>query len=94
MNAPILLNEEDAATRLGIHPRTLRRQREAGKINYILIGRRVLYDLSDIAAFIDRARITPELAAPSRPIARGRRGKANRPGADIIPFSQRQNRGT
>lgn len=94
MTAPMLLTETEAATRLGISDRTLRRERQAGHINYILIGRRILYDLSDIQAFIDRARITPESTATPRPIARGRRGKANRPGADIIPFSQRQNRGT
>jgi len=51
--APLLLDARAAAKTLGIGERTLARLKAAGSIPHVPIGRRVLYDPRDLAAWID-----------------------------------------
>ncbi len=51
---PVLLGEKDAADRLGLSPRTLQAWRvSGGGPVYRKVGRRVLYAVPDLAAFVD-----------------------------------------
>jgi excisionase family DNA binding protein len=87
MTAPALLTEDEAAAALRVCPRTLRKERQAGRLPYILIGRRVLYAPSDLETYVERARTTARPAADVMP--RGRRVASNRLSGAIIPFSKR-----
>ncbi|WP_365894668.1 helix-turn-helix domain-containing protein [uncultured Sphingomonas sp.] len=51
-----LLTETEAADRLRLCTKTLRKERKAGRLSYILIGRAVRYTLDDLESFIARAR--------------------------------------
>lgn len=88
MSDPLLLTEEQAAERLLLHPRTLRKLRQAGEIRYVaLAGRKIAYRPEDCTAYIEtRLRQAPPLLAPR---ARGR-AVGNRRGGNIVPFSARQ----
>lgn len=46
-----LLNREAAARWLGLHPRTLDRLRDGGKVRTVRIGRRSLYRREALEAF-------------------------------------------
>jgi excisionase family DNA binding protein len=85
MTQPALLTEGEAAEALRICTRTLRKERQAGKLPYILIGRRVLYSPSDLETFIERARTVTEVRPKN--IGKGK-GGAKPKGGVIIPFSQ------
>jgi excisionase family DNA binding protein len=50
----MLLNEREAAALLGIGSRTLWQLRKDGKIGYVPIGARVLYDVSELRRWILR----------------------------------------
>ena len=51
---PVLIDEKDAAERLGLSPRTLQAWRvSGGGPVYRKIGRRVAYAVSDLAAFVE-----------------------------------------
>lgn len=51
---PVLLDEKDAADRLGLSPRTLQSWRiSGGGPIYRKIGRRVAYAVDDLAAFVE-----------------------------------------
>jgi hypothetical protein len=51
---PVLLDEKEAADRLGLSPRTLQAWRvSGGGPIYRKVGRRVLYAVPDLAAFVD-----------------------------------------
>lgn len=88
MTGPLLLTEEQAAERLLIHPRTLRKLRQAGEIRYVaLAGRKIAYRPEDCTAYVER-RLRQ---APPRSVERPRgRATGQRRGAAIIPFSARQ----
>lgn len=87
MNEPLLLTEEQAAARLLLCPRTLRRLRQAGEIRYVaLAGRKIAYRAEDCQAYIEqRLRQDPAPRRSSRP-----KSVANRGGGNIVPFSVRQ----
>lgn len=54
MNAPFLLTEEEAAKQLLVHPRTLRKLRQAGEIRYVaLAGRKIAYRPEDCLAYVE-----------------------------------------
>ncbi len=54
-----LINETEAAQRLGLSVKTLRRWRWAGNPpHFVKIGGAVRYDLSDLEAFIEAGRRT------------------------------------
>lgn len=51
---PVLIDEKEAADRLGLSPRTLQAWRvSGGGPVYRKIGRRVAYAVSDLAAFVE-----------------------------------------
>jgi excisionase family DNA binding protein len=85
---PLLLTEEQAAERLLMHPRTLRKLRQEGAIRYVaLTGRKVAYKPEDCIAYIE-SRSRQEPAAPQR--SRPGRSTGNRRGGNILTFSARQ----
>lgn len=77
MNAPAaaftgaveLLTEAEAAARLKVCTRTLRKMRQRGEIDFVLIGGAIRYSLADLARFIDERRTrcdsTKEQAPPT-----------------------------
>lgn len=91
MNEPLLLTEEQAAERLLLHPRTLRKLRQAGEIRYVaLAGRKIAYRPEDCAAYVETRVRKAESYAP-RP--RPGRTVGNRRGGNILTFSARQGTG-
>jgi excisionase family DNA binding protein len=88
--AQLLLTESEAAERLAVSPRTLRKARQTGALHYIAIGRSVRYTLSDLESFIAALRQVPpncSIACPSRKSARPN-GKQD----VIVPFTERDKR--
>jgi len=53
-----LLSREQAANRLGISTRNLDYLREAGRLPFIQIGRRVVFSPLDLERFIEARRVT------------------------------------
>lgn len=51
---PQLLNDKDAATWLGICPRSLWGLRVSGEIPYVKIKRSIRYDIKDLKAYVER----------------------------------------
>lgn len=60
---PLLLDEREAARRLGVSPRSLWQLRKDGRIEWVPVGGRVLYEPAALAAFITRQR-RPATAEP------------------------------
>lgn len=85
-----LLTEQEAAARLQVCDRTLRKERQAGNIPYILIGRCVRYHPDDLAQLIAAKRTIIQAQPTQRSGLGGRKVSANRQGSVIVPFSQRQ----
>jgi excisionase family DNA binding protein len=56
-NGENLLSREQAARRLGISTRNLDYLREAGRLSFIQIGRRVIFSPTDLDQFIQMRRI-------------------------------------
>jgi hypothetical protein len=54
MIKPQLLSERDAATWLGVCPRTLWAIRASGKIPYVRFDRGIRYDVDDLRAYVAR----------------------------------------
>lgn len=82
-----LIPEPEAAQRLHTCTKTLRKAREAGKLHFVKIGRRICYTEQDLADFIDSQRQCAAPPAEARPPA----PKPKRPGV-VVPFSQRARR--
>lgn len=53
---PWLVDSKRAAELLGISPRSLFELQATGKLLSLLIGRRRLFDLTDLRAFVDAAK--------------------------------------
>lgn len=88
----MLLTEDEAAARLQICGRTLRKERQAGNVRYILIGRCVRYHPDDLAQLIE-IKATVDRPQPTKRSGQGgRKVSANRGGGVIVPFSERQRR--
>lgn len=91
MNAPLLLTEEQAAERLLMHPRTLRKLRQAGEIRYVnTVGRKIAYRPEDCEAFVQQqSRIQ---SPPDLPRLKGRgRARPRRPdGGNVLSFTARR----
>lgn len=88
MTALALLTENEAAARLRVCARTLRKARQAGHLQYIRIGRKVLYAPDDLDLFVERVRV---VEAP-RPKRAGAGASPNRTTGVIVPFSKRAGR--
>ena len=63
MSAPALLTEAQAAEALQLCPRTLRKARQEGALNFVQIGRTIRYSPADLARFIERNRVCPSTSA-------------------------------
>jgi excisionase family DNA binding protein len=66
----LLLTESEAAKRLAVSPRTLRKARQTGNLHYVAIGRSIRYTLSDLESFI--AALRQVHPCPSRAPSRKR----------------------
>ena len=71
--APVLLDVEEAARRLGTKPRFVRRLIAERRIEFHKVGRHVRISEAALADFIDAGRVEPLTAADVR---RGTRGAA------------------
>ena len=60
---PDLLTEAEAAERLKVCTRTLRKARKSGQLTFVQMGRVIRYDESDLAQFIERHRQCPSISA-------------------------------
>ena len=60
-----LLTEAEAAAAVRLCPRTLRKERQAGRLTYVRIGRTVRYTTADLESFIEGARECHSTAAPT-----------------------------
>lgn len=78
---PILVGESDAAAMLGISARMLRSIRRRGDIDFVLIGRRILYSMADLSRFVEGNRQCASIAAPIRPIG------GSRPPSGVVDFA-------
>lgn len=90
MTDRLLFTEVEAAERLHLSTRTLRKARQSGQLHYVLIGRAIRYTLADLESYIERLRQMEPACPPSRPTHRsiapsGRQGV-------IVPFTERNAR--
>jgi hypothetical protein len=87
----LLLTEEQAAARLLMNPRTLRKLRQAGEIRYVaLVGRKIAYRLEDCDAFVEqRLRLATPLDLP-RLAGRGRARPRPRQDGNVLSFMARR----
>ncbi len=91
MTEQLLLTEAEAAARLSLCARTLRKARQEGKLHYVLCGRAVRYTVADLESFVERLRkVEPACTRPkpTRQSATTRRSD----GDVIVPFRQRNKR--
>ncbi len=87
----ILLTEAEAADRLRLCTRTLRKERQAGRLRYVLIGRAVRYTVEDLESYVEQLRQVQPACPPVQPTRRI--SVSRRPGDRVIvPFTER-NRG-
>lgn len=94
MTTQLLLTEHEAAGRLRISARTLRRARQEGQLHYVLIGRAVRYTLTDLESFVDRLRkVEPKCPAQGHSRPPLPKPKRSSQGAEIVPFSRRNTAG-
>ena len=61
-----LMDEAQACRVLAVCGRTLRKERQAGRLPYIMIGRAIRYSAADLQAYIERARLCPSTAGKDR----------------------------
>lgn len=84
---PLLLTEIEAAERLRVCTRTLRKARHSGLLHYVLIGRTIRYTLTDLESYIERLRQAQPECPPHRPTRRST-SPQKRSGV-IVPFTAR-----
>jgi excisionase family DNA binding protein len=85
-----LLTPEEAALRLHVCTKVLRRLRDRGLIRYVAVtDRKIRYRPEDVDAYLEsRLRMAEQPPQPNKGPSRPRRGRGN--GCEIIPFSARQ----
>lgn len=89
MTDPLLLTEEQAAARLLMNPRTLRKLRQAGAIRYVaLTGRKIGYRPEDCQAFIE-SRVRTETPV-DMPRLRGKARPRRQDGGNVLSFMDRR----
>lgn len=86
MKDQLLLTESEAADRLRLCPRTLRKARAAGILPYVLIGRSIRYTQGDLESYIEAQR---QQSAPCPAPATSKRRSTAGKSAKIIPFTAR-----
>jgi excisionase family DNA binding protein len=80
----LLLTEEQAAERLNLCTRTLRKARQEGALTYVLIGRAVRYTVDDLAAFVEGAKRQDQPCPKPKTNVRAPKRRGN-----IVPFTAR-----
>lgn len=90
MMDPLLLTEAEAAERLRVCTRTLRKARHAGLLHYVLIGRTIRYTLADLESYIERLRQVQPACRIKEPTRRT--SQPSRKAGEIVPFTQRNAR--
>jgi len=81
MLAQLLLTESEAAERLRLSVRTLRRARQEGLLTYVLSGRAIRYTVGDLESYIERLRHQQSTCQPPKPSRRAaRRNPRGNPG--------------
>ena len=91
MDQQLLLTEVEAAERLRLCTRTLRKARAEGLLHFVLIGRAVRYTVADLESFIDALRQqvpAPCLPTSQQPASKAH-GKRARTSGVIVPFTAR-----
>lgn len=63
-----LLTEDQAAKRLAISGRTLRKLRQEGLVHYIRIRTSIRYAPEDLERYVESVRKCQSISAPARPI--------------------------
>lgn len=90
MTVQLLLTEAEAAERLNLCQRTLRKARQSGQLHYVAIGRAVRYTIEDLESFVATLRqVQPNCPKPRT------NTKSTRPsgkGGVIVPFTVRSRR--
>ena len=66
MTIPALLTEAEAAEVLKLCPKTLRKDRKAGRLTFRLFGSAIRYTMDDLTAYIEKARQCPSTDAKAR----------------------------
>ena len=61
-----MLTEAEAAALLKLCPKTLRKDRKAGRLTFHLFGSAIRYTMPDLTAYIERARQCPSTNAKVR----------------------------
>jgi excisionase family DNA binding protein len=77
-----ILTEAEAAQKLRMSVKTLKRRRSAGQIGHIRDGRRVLYRPEHLNAYLDAVEVAASAPPPAPPTPRYRRAGA-RSGANL-----------
>lgn len=90
MSDQLLFTEAEAAERLRVCTRTLRKARISGQLHYVLIGRAIRYTLADLESYIERLRQVQPPCPPKEPTRRI--SKPSRKGGEVVPFSERNRR--
>lgn len=90
MTDALLLTEAEAAERLRVCTRTLRKARHAGLLHYVLIGRAIRYTLPDLESYIECLRQVQPVCPTKEPTRRTAR--PSRKGGEIVPFTVRNAR--
>ncbi|WP_408021749.1 helix-turn-helix domain-containing protein [Sphingobium psychrophilum] len=85
------MTESEAADRLSLCTRTLRKERQAGRLRYVLIGRAVRYSVADLESYVEQLRQVQPACPPADPT---RRTSVQRPagGGVVVPFTERNAR--
>ncbi|WP_082370375.1 helix-turn-helix domain-containing protein [Novosphingobium sp. ST904] len=86
MSDQLLLTEAEAAARLRVCTRTLRKARQNGLLHYVLIGRAIRYTMSDLESYIERLRQVQPTCPPRHPTRRSTSPKGR---GQIVPFTVR-----
>ncbi|MBF0326021.1 MAG: helix-turn-helix domain-containing protein [Alphaproteobacteria bacterium] len=68
-----LLTHEQAAQRLGISTKLLRREVRAKRLRFVLVGQRRRYTVQDLAEYIDKQRQAASQSPPAKTAARNKR---------------------
>lgn len=87
MTEQLLFTEAEAAERLRVCKRTLRKARQDGLLHFVLIGRAIRYTLGDLESYIDSLRKVKAPCPPQRPPARSTPPSSKK--GVIVPFTLR-----
>lgn len=74
MEDPVLFTEEEVAAKLRVSAKTIRREREKGKLGYLKIGHRVFITPEQINAYLEIVSVdpvAPKAKPPPQPVPRG-----------------------